>query len=348
MMFKVAGRELGPLCKPYIIAEMSANHGGSIERAKQTILAAKVAGASAVKLQTYTPDTMTIDCDRPDFQIDTGLWAGKNLYQLYQTAHTPFEWHEELFEFAREHDLTIFSTPFDETAVELLERVNAPAYKIASFELTDLPLIECVAKTKKPIFMSTGMSSLDEIAEAIEVCKLAGNDSVLLFHCISSYPASLETSCLSNLQILSKEFGTLVGLSDHTISNTASIAAVAMGATAIEKHFKLDGEDCGPDSSFSVLPAQFADLVKECNSVHAAVKGGSFRRSEEEVSNMRFKRSLYFVRDMQVGEKVDPQSIRRIRPGFGLAPKFFDSVQGKTLKTSVERGRPVKWEDFQS
>ncbi|MDB2689107.1 pseudaminic acid synthase [Luminiphilus sp.] len=347
-MFEIAGRALGTAYKPYIIAEMSANHGGSIERAKRTILAAKVAGASAVKMQTYTPDTMTIDSDLPDFQIDTGLWAGTSLYNLYLTAHTPFEWHEELFDFSRAHGLTLFSTPFDETAVELLERVNTPAYKIASFELTDLPLIECAASTGKPILISTGMSSLADIGEAVETCKRVGNDDVLLLHCISSYPASVETSCLSNMKILAKEFRTLVGLSDHTVENVASIAAIAMGASAIEKHFKLDNEDCGPDSSFSVLPSQFGELVRDCDSVHAAVAESDFRRSEEEAGNMRFRRSLYFVRDMKAGEKVDLHSIRRIRPGFGLAPKFLEAVQGRTLKESVKKGEPVKWEDFES
>lgn len=346
-MFQVSGRAIGAGHRPYVIAEMSANHGGSLERAKETIIAAKMAGASAVKMQTYTPQTMTIECDNPDFQIDAGLWAGTTLYDLYKTAYTPFEWHAELFKFARSQDLTLFSTPFDESAVELLESLDTPAYKIASFELTDLPLVECVASCGKPIFISTGMASLDEIGECIDCCRRVGNDNVLLFHCISSYPASLETSCLSNLKILLEQFGTAVGLSDHTVENTASIAAVAMGAVAIEKHFKLDLQDCGPDSSFSVLPAQFKDLVRDCDAVHAALGGGGFNRSEEEAGNMRFRRSLYFVRDMTAGEKVDSQSIRRIRPGFGLAPKFFEAVQGKILKASVSRGEPVKWGHFE-
>lgn len=347
-MFEVAGRAIGDHYRPFIIAELSANHGGSIDRAKQTMVSAKLAGASAVKLQTYTPDTMTIDSDRPEFKIDNGLWAGSNLYELYKTAYTPFEWHAELFEFARSQDLILFSTPFDESAVELLEGLNTPAYKIASFELTDLPLIECVASCGKPMFISTGMATLAEIGECIECCKRMGNDDLLLFHCISSYPASLETSCLSNIRFLSKEFGVPVGLSDHTIDNTASIAAVAMGAAAIEKHFKLDDEDCGPDSSFSVTPPKFSQLVSDCNAVHAAIETDGFARSAEESENLKFRRSLYFVRDMNSGEQVDPASIRRIRPGFGLPPKHFAAVQGKTLKNSVKRGQPVRWNDFES
>lgn len=345
-MIQIDGKRLGREYEPYVIAELSANHGGSIARAKASIFAAKNAGASAVKIQTYTPDTMTIDCDKEDFQIKSGLWEGYNLYKLYSEAYTPFEWHNDLFNYAREVGITLFSTPFDESAVDLLESLNTPAYKVASFELTDLPLIEYVAKKKKPILVSTGMGSAEEIAEALQAIKRCGNDQILLFHCISSYPAPTEESNLNNLKYLSNEFDVLVGLSDHSISNVAATAAIALGAVAIEKHFKLDEEDCGPDSSFSILPSEVSQLVEACSQAWLSLGTGFFTRSEVETSNAKFRRSLYFVKDLAVGDVVSKNDIRRIRPGFGLPPKFNDAVLGKRLLRSVQRGDPVRWECF--
>ena len=345
-LFEVNGIKIGKGFEPYIIAELSANHGGSIERAKASISAAKKAGVSAVKIQSYTPDTMTIESDKSDFQIKEGLWKGNSLYSLYAGAYTPFEWHKELFDYAKGIGVTIFSTPFDESAVDLLESLHVAAYKIASFELTDLPLIEYVAKKQKPMFMSTGMASIEEITEAVKTVNQCGNHQLLLFHCISSYPAATEESNLSNIILLEEEFGVQVGLSDHTISNVASIAAVVMGAVAIEKHFKLDGDDCGPDSSFSLDPGQLLALVEDCNQAKLAMGAKGFSRSDSEESNRTFRRSLYFVKDLCQGEIVTESDIRRIRPGYGLPPKFFNKIVGKTLIKSVERGDSVQWDCF--
>jgi len=343
-MFNVDKRSIGKGFKPFIIAEVSANHGGSIQRAKDTILAAKKSGADAVKIQTYTPDTMTINSDKENFLITDGLWKGYNLYQLYQEAYTPFEWHRELFEFAKLNNTLLFSTPFDETAVDLLDELNVPAFKIASFEITDLPLIEYVASKGKPMFMSTGMSNIDEIGEAIECCYKNGNKDILLFHCISSYPADLNESHLGDISYIAQYFDVEVGLSDHTTSNLASILAVANGASAIEKHFKLDEQECGPDSSFSILPDQLKSLCNECAIAFQAIKSNKLQRSPGELANKKFRRSIYFVNDLRKGQKITEKDIRRIRPGYGLEPKYFDSVIGRILKSDVERGDAVSFD----
>ena len=343
-MFVVGSQKIGPNEAPFIIAELSANHNGSLSKAKEAISSAKKAGANAVKIQTYTPDTMTIESEKKDFQIKDGLWAGHSLYDLYKVAHTPYEWHEDLFSFARQIEMTIFSSVFDETSVELLERLDSPAYKIASFELTDLPLINCVAQTMKPIFLSTGMSSLGEIAEAVETIKSNGNNKVLLFHCVSSYPVSVEESNLRNIEFLSQEFNLPVGLSDHTIGDTVAIAAISLGAVAIEKHFKLNEHDFGPDSSFSITPDQLKLLVEKTTDVSKALRSKKFSRSNSEKINKNFRRSLYFVKDIASGEIVRPTDIRRIRPGYGLNPKHFDEVVGKKVIKDVERGDPVLWD----
>ena len=347
-MFQVLNDRLGRDCKPYIIAELSANHGGSIERAKKSILAAGKAGASAVKIQTYTPDTMTLDCDRADFKVEGGLWDGRTLYDLYAEAYTPFEWHKELFEFASGHGITLFSSPFDETAVDLLEELGTPAYKIASFEMTDLPLIKYVAEKQKPVFISTGMSAIDEVAEAVETVKACGNNDILLFHCISSYPAPTEASQLHNIKVLEKEFGVLVGLSDHTQSNAAAIMSIALGGVAVEKHFKLDDEDCGPDSSFSLLPEELGRLVEACNEAWLAVGKEGFQRAKQEQGSIKFRRSIYFMKDLPAGAVIKEGDVRRIRPGYGLEPKYFDDVIGRTLSVPVQRGQPTAWECFAS
>jgi len=340
-MFNVANRKVGQGQKPFIIAEISANHGGSIQRAKDTILAAKRSGADAVKIQTFTPDTMTLNSKKPDFLISDGLWKGYNLYELYKEAHTPFEWHRELFEFAKINDVILFSTPFDETAVDLLSSLDVPAFKIASFELTDLPLIEYAASKGKPIFISTGMSNADEIGDALECCYKNRNRDILLFHCISNYPADLRTSHIGDMSYIAKQFKVEVGLSDHTTSNLASVIAVANGASAIEKHFKLDEQDCGPDSSFSLLPDQLKTLCADCESAYEAIKSSQLKRGDNELANKRFRRSLYFVNALSEGEVISKDDIRRVRPGFGLPPKYFDWVVGKKVITDVEFGDAV-------
>ena len=343
-MFTIGSTTLSSDVKPFIIAEVSANHCGDIDRAKATIKAAHDAGASAVKIQSYTPDTMTIDSDKPDFQIKSGLWEGYSLYQLYKEAHTPFEWHQHLFDYATREGIILFSTPFDESAVDLLTNLNAPAFKIASFELTDLPLIEYTAKQGKPMLVSTGMSSINEVADTVRTIKEAGNDNILLFHCISSYPAPTDQSHLKNIQFLAKEFNVAVGLSDHTISNLASSLAIGLGAVAIEKHFKLDDNETGPDSCFSLNPSQVKSLVTDCNDAWLAIGSGHFDRADVEDVNKNFRRSLYFIRDLQPGDTITGEDIKRIRPGFGLEPKYFDDVLGRKVTVAVTRGDRVTWD----
>jgi len=343
-MFKINGREIGEHAPPFVIAELSANHNGSLERAKLSIKAAKDYGAHAIKLQTYTPDTMTIDCDCKDFIISGGLWDGYKLYDLYDEAHTPFEWHKELFDYAAELGITAFSTPFDETAVDLLEGLQAPAFKIASFELLDLPLIRRVAQTGKPILMSTGLASFDEIGEAVEAARSAGARDLLLFHCISSYPAPIEQANLKMIPELRKQFGVPVGLSDHTLGSTAATAAVALGACAIEKHFTLDRREKGPDSEFSMEPHELRDLIKVTHEAWAALGTGEFKRAIAEEKNKIFRRSLYFVESLKAGAKISEKDVRRIRPGYGLAPKHLDEIVGRSVSRDVNRGEPVVWD----
>ena len=344
--FAINSREISSDCAPYIIAEISANHNGSVVRAKETILAARNAGVDAVKIQTYTPDTMTIDVQKADFLIDDGLWKGRSLYDLYSEAYTPFEWHKELFDYAKEIGVTLFSSPFDETAVDLLDSLDAPAYKIASFEVVDLPLIKYIAKKNKPILMSTGMASYDEIGEALEAAKSVGNGNILLFHCISSYPAPLSEANLNMISILQSEFNIQVGLSDHTIGNLASVLATSIGAAAIEKHFTLNRSDGGVDSSFSLEPTEMNALVKETKEAFHALGSKSFGRSSVEDGNKIFRRSLYFVRDVEEGEVITNESVRRIRPGFGLEAKYFYNVIGSKCLISAKKGDRVTMNHF--
>ena len=343
-MIVISGREISENHKPYVIAEISANHNGSIERAKQSIEMAAKAGVDAIKIQTYNADTMTIDCDSDDFIVKGGLWNGYKLYDLYNEAQTPYDWHKELFDFASKVGVTLFSTPFDESAVDLLESLKAPAYKIASFELTDLPLISYVAKLKKPMLMSTGMASQDEISEALECARSAGCNSLLLFHCISSYPAPIEQANLRSIQKLKKEFGITVGLSDHTIGNVAATTAVALGASAIEKHFTISRSDKGPDSEFSIEPDELKDLVKEVNEAWLSLGRDELIRPKSEDNSRVFRRSLYFVNDLKSGSIIKSDDVRRIRPGFGIAPKFFNDVVGKVTVRDIKRGQPVGWD----
>jgi len=340
---KINDRVINRDNKPYIIAELSANHGGDLDRAKNSIKVAAKSGASAVKIQTYTPDTMTLNCALPDFLVKEGLWANRSLYDLYTEAHTPFEWHEDLFKTASEHGITIFSTPFDETAVDLLESLNTPAYKIASFEIIDLPLIRYIAKKNKPILMSTGMASKEEVRQAVDVVREVTDAELLLFHCISSYPTITEESNLHNISWLRDTFNVQVGLSDHTTNNIAALTAIGLGAVAIEKHFKLDELECGPDASFSLTENELKNLVNECNQAWTAKGQAGLNRASSEKQNMVFRRSLYFVKNLSKGHVITNSDIRRIRPGYGLPPKYFDTVLGMKLKTDVKFGEPVSF-----
>lgn len=344
--FEISGRKIGIEHPPYIIAELSANHNGDIQRALETIKSAYENGADAIKIQTYTADTMTIDSDRPEFKITGGLWDGFTLYDLYKWAETPFEWHKEIFDYAASLGITIFSTPFDETAVDLLESLNTPAYKIASFEATDLPLIRYVAKTGKPMIMSTGMCSEEEIQEAVTAAREAGCKDLILLHCISSYPAPMEQANLAQMPELAKRFNSLPGLSDHTLGTTVSVAAVALGACVIEKHFTLSRADKGPDSEFSIEPAELKRLCQDAYDAWSAIGKPSYARQQAEEGNKHFRRSVYFIKDLPAGSIITESDIRRIRPGFGLAPKHFDALIGKELKTTVTRGTPTSWDLF--
>ena len=344
--FEICNTCIGSKFPPYIIAELSANHNGSIDRALQSIEAAYRSGANAVKIQTYTADTMTIDCDREEFLIKGGLWNGYKLYNLYKWAETPYEWHKQMFDFANNLGITIFSTPFDETAVDLLENLNVPAYKIASFEMIDLPLIKYVAKTKKPIIMSTGMASEVEIAEAVETVKTTSNSPLVLLHCISSYPTPIEQSNLKQMKWLSDYFNVPVGLSDHTLGTTAAIAAASLGACVIEKHFTLSRKDKGPDSEFSIEPHELAQLCSNVKSAWLSLGEEGFHRQKAEEGSKIFRRSIYFVRNLKSGSVITENDIRRIRPGFGLEPKYFDDLIGLELREDVVFGSPVTWDVF--
>lgn len=346
LTFSIQGREIGTDRPPYIIAELSANHNGSLQRALKTIDAAHQAGADAIKLQTYTADTITIDCDREDFMIKGGLWDGYKLYDLYRWAETPFEWHQALFAHARKLGVTVFSTPFDESAVDLLEKLGAPAYKIASFENTDLPLIRYAAKTGKPMIMSTGMASEEEIAEAVDAARSAGCKELVLLQCISSYPAPMDQVNLRQLTELARRFDVVPGLSDHTLGTTASVAAVALGACVIEKHFTLSRADKGPDSEFSIEPDELKRLCQETHDAWRSLGQVGYDRQPAEAGSKVFRRSIYFVRDLPAGSVIESEDIRRIRPGMGFAPKNYDQLLGKKLKVAVQRGTPTSWDLF--
>nr|WP_081593832.1 pseudaminic acid synthase [Pseudomonas chengduensis] len=340
----IDGRKVGKGAPPYIIAELSANHNGSIERALETIKSAYESGADAIKIQTYTADTMTIDCDHEDFMIRGGLWDGYKLYNLYKWAETPYEWHKAIFDYAANLGITIFSTPFDETAVDLLESLGAPAYKIASFEATDLPLIRYVARTGKPIIMSTGMCSEEEIEEAVSTAREGGCKDLILLHCISSYPAPIDQANLLQMPCLTERFKTIPGLSDHTLGTTASVAAVALGACVIEKHFTLSRNDTGPDSEFSIEPDELKRLCQDTFDAWSALGKADFERQKAEEGNKKFRRSVYFVNDMKSGEIITPSHIRRIRPGLGLPPKYYDQLLGKRVNQDIVRGTATSWE----
>lgn len=339
----IAGRFVGEAMPPYIVAELSANHGGSLERALAAMEAAKAAGADAVKLQTYTADTLTIDHDGPEFRINGGLWNGRRLYELYQEAHTPWDWHKALFAKGRALGVTVFSTPFDDTAVALLEELQAPAYKIASFEIVDLPLVRRVAATGKPVIMSTGMASPEEIKESIDAFRASGGRELILLHCVSGYPTPVEQSNLRRIPKLMADFGYAAGLSDHTLGIEVALASVALGACMIEKHFTLRRADGGPDAAFSIEPDELAALVRGVRAVFAGLGTGADTRPEVEKASMAFRRSLYVVRDMAAGEPFTHENVRSIRPGYGLAPKHLPDILGRTADRAIVRGTALSW-----
>jgi len=339
----INGRKIGREHKPYIIAEVSANHNGSVERALETIEMAARCGADAVKIQSYTADTMTIDCDSEDFQIRDGLWSGYKLYDLYQQAHTPFEWHEAMFAKAKELGVTIFSTPFDETAVDLLESLDAPAYKIASFEMTDLPLIKRVAQTSKPMIISTGMANLDEITDAVKVAREGGCGELVLLHCISGYPSPVDQANLATISDIEKRFDCVVGLSDHTLGTAVSVAAIPLGASLIEKHVTLSRSEKGPDSEFSLEPNELKALCEDTGSAWDAIGKAGYERKPVEEASVKFRRSIYFVKDLKAGDVITEKDVRRIRPGYGLAPKYMEDVLGKRVTKDVARGTATAW-----
>ena len=340
----IAGRQISACDAPYVIAEMSANHNGHIETAFKLIEAAKQAGADAVKLQTYRPDTITLNCDTEDFRIHGGLWDGRTLYELYEEARMPWEWHAPLFAHARKHGITIFSSPFDNTAVDLLEDLNAPAYKIASFEAVDIPLIKYVASTGKPMIISTGMADAQEIQEAIDAAREGGCKELAILHCVSGYPAPSEDYNLRTIPDMIRRFGLTVGLSDHTLDNTTAITSVAMGASIIEKHFTLDRSGGGPDDSFSLEPAELAALCKDSKTAWAALGQVDYGRKSSEQGNVKFRRSLYFVKNLKAGDVITADAVRSVRPGFGLAPKYREKIIGKRLAMDAIMNSPVNYE----
>lgn len=337
----IAGRRIAADAAPYIIAEMSANHNGRLETALRIIEEAKKAGAGAVKLQSYTADTITLDSDSEEFQIHGGLWDGKTLYQLYQEAHMPWEWHKPLFEHARQLGITIFSSPFDNTAVDLLEELNAPAYKIASFEAVDLPLIKYVASTRKPMIISTGMADAEEIQEAIDAAREGGCKELAILHCVSGYPAPAEDYNLRTIQDMIQRFGLVTGLSDHTLDNSTAVASVALGASIIEKHFTLDRNGGGPDDSFSLEPQELTALCRDSKTAWQALGSVDYGRKSSEQGNVKFRRSLYFIKDMKAGEIVTQDCIRSVRPGFGAPPKEYSHIIGKCTLCNVYANTPV-------
>lgn len=340
---QIGSRTIGPGQPTYIVAELSANHHQSLDQARRLVEAAKLAGADAVKLQTYRPDTITIDCRNEYFQVSGTIWDGKNLYDLYGEAFTPWEWHADLMALAASLGLDCFSTPFDMTAVDFLENLKVPAYKVASFELVDLALIEKMARTGKPIIMSTGMATLGEIDEAVQTIFEAGTGGLALMKCTSAYPAPVEEMNLATIPHLAEAFGVPVGLSDHTLGLAVPVAAVSLGACIIEKHFTLSRSQPGPDSAFSLEPDEFRAMVEAVRQAEKAVGRVSYQPTPKEMASRVFRRSLFVVEDMVAGQKFTSSNVRSIRPGHGLAPKFLPQILGRTASRDIARGTPLTW-----
>lgn len=343
---KIGDREVGPVARPYLIAEMSGNHNQSLDRALQIVDAAAASGADAIKLQTYTADTMTLNVREPGFVIEDAdsLWAGRQLWDLYNDAHLPWEWHAPIMERARSQGIECFSSPFDETAVDFLEELGAPAYKIASFEVTDHPLIAKVARTNKPIIISTGMATVSEIDDAIRVARAAGNSQIVILKCTSTYPATPENTNISTIPNMRETFGVEVGLSDHTMGCGVAVAAVGLGAVLIEKHFTLARAEGGVDSAFSLEPAEFSLLRTETERAWQAIGSVTYGGVAAEEQSKAYRRSLYFTRDLASGEEILPDAVRAIRPGFGLSPKFRDQIIGRRASRDIRRGTPASWD----
>ena len=343
---KISDRKIGVNYSPYIIAEMSANHNGNIDNAYRIIDMAKTCGADAIKLQTYRPDTITMDMNTPEFMIEGGLWDGQSLYELYKGAFMPWEWHKPLFNYAQKLNLTIFSSPFDNTAVDLLEDLNTPAYKIASFEVVDLPLIKYVAQTGKPMIISTGMADIEEIQEAIEAAKEGGCRELAILHCVSGYPAPASDYNLKTLVDMQQRFGLVTGLSDHTIDNTTAIASVALGASIIEKHVTLDRNGGGPDDSFSLEPKELKELCTGTKTAWESLGNVDYSIKSSEQGSIKVRRSLYFVKDIKEGEVITEAHIKSIRPGYGLKPKELNRILGSIMVISAHKGDSVQEEHF--
>lgn len=345
MKLKIGNRFIGDDEKVFVIAELSANHNQDFNIAIESIKAIKECGADAVKLQTYTPDTITIDSDKEFFQIKQGtIWDGATLYKLYQKAFTPWEWQPKLKQYAEKLGLICFSSPFDFSAVDFLESINVPAYKVASFEIVDLPLIEYIASKKKPIIISTGIATEDEIKEAIETCRKVGNDDIVLLKCTSEYPAPIEEANLSAINYLKEKYNVIVGLSDHTLGVDVAIASVTLGAKVIEKHFIIDRNIGGPDSSFSLEPNEFKQMVESIRNVEKAIGKPNFELNEKIKRSRKFARSLFVVKDIEKGEILTNDNVRSIRPNYGLAPKYLKDVLGKKAKAKIEKGTPLTWD----
>lgn len=342
----IAGRPIGRLHPPFVIAELSANHNGNFDIAKKIVSSAKASGADAIKIQTYRPDTITLNSNSEDFRVRGGLWDGRTLYELYEEAHMPWDWHKPLFQHARANGITIFSSPFDCSAVDLLEDLNAPAYKIASFEAIDHELIKYAASTKKPLIISTGMANAEEIAEAIDAAREGGCTDLAILHCVSGYPAPAHDYNLATITDMISRFGLVTGLSDHTLDNTTAIASVALGASIIEKHFTIDRNGGGPDDSFSLEPVELEELCKNSKIAWSALGRVNYDRKPSELGNVQFRRSLYFVNDIEKGTLITGDDVRSVRPGFGLAPKLKCDVVGKVARRRILRNTPVTGDAF--
>jgi len=340
----ILGKKIGKGEPVYIVAELSANHNHNIQIAKDTIYMAKEAGADAIKIQSYEPDTITIDSDKEYFKLnDKSIWDGMNLYKLYQSAYTPFDWHKELFDYAKSIDITIFSTPFDLTAVDLLQNLNTPAYKIASFEINDIPLIKKVAGTGKPIIISTGIAKLSDIEEAIETCRNENNNKIILLKCTSAYPASPEEANLKTINNMAETFNVDVGLSDHTMGNAVSIAAVALGACMIERHVILDKSIKTPDCSFSLDKNEFKSLIKDIRTVEKAIGKVTYSLSERQLASRKNSRSLFVVENMKTGDIITEKNVKSIRPGYGIHTRYYSQIIGKKVNCNLEKGTPMEW-----